>query len=76
MDKIVYQLYMQKGYLDELTRDDKAIFSSLIMAEFKTKTGYSPFYVVLQECVWDLVRSYKKQEPCFNFNPYLIKDYL
>lgn len=76
VDKIVYQLYMQKGYLDELTRDDKAIFSSLIMAEFKTKTGYSPFYVVLQECVWDLVRSYKKQEPCFNFNPYLIKDYL
>ena len=76
VDKIVYQLYMERGCLDELTRDDKAHFSALITTEFKTKEGHSPFYVILQECVWDLVKSYKNQTPCFDFNPYLINDYL
>lgn len=74
VDKIVFGFFIQKKILSELTRDDKAVFSALLMEEFKTKEGYSPFYVILQECVWDLVKSYKKEKPCFDFDPYLISD--
>lgn len=74
VDKLVFQIYVQRKGVYDLTRDDKILFSSLITAEFKTQKGVSPLYVILQECVWDLVNSYKKQKVCFKFNPYLIDD--
>ena len=74
IDKIVYQLYLEKRTLDTMTANDKMAFVNLLTAEFKTREGMSPLYMILQECVWDLVKSYKKQEVCFKFNPYLIED--
>ena len=74
VDAIVYQIYLERGALDEMTAADKTMFVNLLTTEFKTSVGFSPLHVILQECVWDLVRSYKTQSVCFNFNPYLIKE--
>lgn len=74
VDKLVYQLLIEKGQLETVEASDKMVFVNMLTTEFKTKKGESPLYVLLQECVWDLVRSYKKQVTCFDFNPYLICD--
>ncbi len=74
VDKLVYQLLLKKGQLETVEASDKMVFVNMLTTEFQTKKGMSPLYVILQECVWDLVRSYKKQSPCFDFNPYLICD--
>lgn len=71
VDLTVYKLLKNKGNLNELTSTDKATLSGLLTTSFRTKTGESPLYMLLQQEVWDLVHIYKTGEVNFQFSPYL-----
>ena len=76
VDVLVYQWVLSEDNLEQLTPIHKAAFSGLLTRIFQTKQGESPFYMILQQCVWDLIHIYKTQTVEFNFSPYLFQSTL
>ncbi|MBQ4084154.1 MAG: type II CRISPR-associated endonuclease Cas1 [Alphaproteobacteria bacterium] len=74
VDITVYRLFEKDTETTELTVKHKALFAGLLTTMFKTKTGESPLYMILQQCVWDLVNIYKTGRVEFNFTPYLFEE--
>lgn len=74
VDATVYKLLLNNESLTELTSTHKAAFAGLLTKEYATMSGSSPLYMLLQQCVWDLIHIYKTQNIEFNFSPYLFKD--
>ena len=76
IDCYVYKIFEQNPSLTELSTEHKSVLSGLLIKEFYNGEGFSPFYMILQQIVWDLVNCYKSKEIKFNFNNYLIEDNL
>ncbi len=76
VDCYVYRLAEKNINFTELTTEHKAGLSSLLTKEFYNGEGFSPLYMILQQCVWDLVNIYRTKEVNFNFNKYLFEDRL
>lgn len=74
VDSCVYRLWEQNGELVELTTEYKAGLASLLVKEFYNGEGFSPFYMILQQFVWDIVNVYKTKEVKISFNNYLFDD--
>jgi len=74
IDKQVYLIFSNSNNMHELTSEYKSILSNLLTKEIKTKQGFSPLYIILQQMVWDLVKIYETKDVKFNFNKYLIKE--
>ena len=74
VDSYVYRLWEQNGELAELTTEHKAGLASLLVKEFYNGEGFSPFYMILQQFVWDIVNVYKTKEVKISFNNYLFDD--
>lgn len=74
VDSYVYRLWERNGELAELTTEHKAGLASLLVKEFYNGEGFSPFYMILQQFVWDIVNVYKTKEVKINFNSYLFDD--
>lgn len=74
VDSCVYRLWEQNGELVELTTEHKAGLASLLVKEFYNGEGFSPFYMILQQFVWDIVNVYKTKEVKISFNNYLFDD--
>ena len=73
IDALVFQMILNGNDLSELTSACKSKISGILTKEFQTTEGSSPLYMILQQCVWDLVRIYKTQNIKFHFSPYLFK---
>ena len=76
VDCCIYKIFEQNPFLTELTTEHKSVLSGLLIKDFYNGEGFSPFYMILQQIVWDLVNCYKSKEIKFNFNNYLIEDNL
>ena len=76
IDCYVFKIFEQNQSLKELSTEHKSVLSGLLVKEFYNGEGFSPFYMILQQIVWDLVNCYKSKEIKFNFNDYLIEDKL
>ena len=76
VDTVVFQMMLNGDDLSELTSVHKSKITGILTQEFRTKEGYSPLYMILQQCVWDLVKIYKTKNVKFNFSPYLFQDIL
>lgn len=76
VDCYVYRLVEKGTDLSELLPEHKAGLSSLLVKEFYNGEGFSPLYMILQQCVWDIVNVYKTKEIKLNFNAYLFEDRL
>ena len=70
VDNSVYKIF-QTDAPKELLPIHKAALSGLLTTEYFNGSGYSPFYMILQHIVWDLVNIYKTKEINFQFNKYL-----
>ncbi len=76
IDCHVFKIFEQNPELKELSTEHKSSLSGLLIKEFYNGEGFSPFYMILQQIVWDLVNCYKSKEIKFNFNNYLIEETL
>lgn len=76
IDCFVYKIFSHDPTIIELTPKHKAGLSGILIKEFYNGEGFSPFYMILQQIVWDLVTCYKTKEIKFNFNNYLFEDRL
>lgn len=76
IDCCVFKIFSKDPTIIELTPQHKAILSGCLVKEFYNGEGFSPFYMILQQIVWDLVNCYKTKEIKFNFNNYLFEDRL
>lgn len=74
VDAMVFRLTFEKENMTELTSSDKARLSGLLTTLFETAEGQSPLYMMLQQCVWDLIHIYKTRQVAFHFSPFLIRD--
>lgn len=71
VDRCVYEIFEQNKNVLELNREYKANLSGLLTKICFNGEGVSPFYMLLQQIVWDLVNIYKSKEVKFKFVNYL-----
>lgn len=76
VDCYVYRLFEENPQLSELSTQHKGGLSGLLTKEYYNGEGFSPLYMILQQCVWDLVNIYKSKTVDFKFNAYLFEDRL
>lgn len=76
IDCYVYRLFEETPQLSELSTQHKSGLSGLLTKEYYNGEGFSPLYMILQQCVWDLVNIYKSKTVDFKFNAYLFEDRL
>ncbi len=76
VDYQVYKIFENNDNIEEITSEYKTILSGLLTKDFNNGEGISPFYMILQKIVWDLVNIYKNKKVAFDFNKYLIEDRL
>lgn len=71
VDHCVYEIFVKNKNILELNREHKANISGLLTQMCFNGEGVSPFYMLLQQIVWDLVNIYKSKKVKFNFVDYL-----
>ena len=76
IDYYVFNIFSKDPTIIELTPQHKATLSGCLVKEFYNGEGFSPFYMILQQIVWDLVNCFKTKKVNFNFNNYLFEDRL
>ncbi len=70
VDHCVYEIFNSGEENIKLDRKYKAILSSILTKNCFNGEGISPFYMLLQQIVWDLVNIYKTKDIKFNFVNY------
>ena len=71
VDHCVYEIFVKNKNILELNREHKANISGLLTQMCFNGEGVSPFYMLLQQIVWDLINIYKSKKVKFNFVDYL-----
>lgn len=71
VDSCVYDILNTNTEISGVTSEYKAVLSGLLVKMCNNGEGISPFYMLLQRAVWDLVNIYKTKKIKFGFVNYL-----